>query len=243
MLEIDSVVLQDVFEWDVRNWSKALPFWRDYLSKHGVVPDQSNALLLGERGGGLSLWFGLMGYNVVCSDVDGLGSECLELHRKYGVTKNMKYGAVDIKHIPYPDESFTVVACKSVIGGVKRIRRNPATRTLAIQKAAVEEMRRVLQPGGIFLGAENLRGSAVHRAARYVVKRGKVGWRHLSIEELSFLFDGFDDCILRPYGFFGSRSTIPGLAVLGDYANRAICPFLAHRWLYIGFIAVRKRSR
>ena len=44
--------LKDIIEWDIKNWSKALYFWKRYLPKQKEV----QALAIGERNGGLSLW-------------------------------------------------------------------------------------------------------------------------------------------------------------------------------------------
>ena len=58
--------LDDIFEWDVANWSKCLPYWEPWLTR--LDKDTARILALGERDGGLSLWFALQGFKVLCTD-------------------------------------------------------------------------------------------------------------------------------------------------------------------------------
>lgn len=147
-------LLKDVIEWDVRSWAPCLDFWALVIQRK--QPTSTRVLTVGERNGGISLWFALQGFNVICSDRGGPTRRASELHRYYGVSDRVAYADINVFSMPYSDASFDFVACKSVIGGLKAVNRDATTRTLDNQSRAVEEIHRVIKPGGCFLGAENL---------------------------------------------------------------------------------------
>jgi SAM-dependent methyltransferase len=170
----------------------------------------------------------------------GPTSKAREIHAKYGVTELVTYADVNVFAMPFSENTFEVVASKSVIGGLKLIRKDPSTRTLENQRLAVGEIQRVLKPGGHFLGAENLRGSWLHQVARALAKSGRLGWRHLSREEIDFLFAKFSAVEQQSYGFLGSRSKIVGLNYLTSLVDSWLCPLLPPQSLYVSFIRARK---
>jgi SAM-dependent methyltransferase len=206
----------------------------------GLAPSTARVLAVGERNGGLSLWFALQGFHVICSDVGGPTNQARELHAKYRVAELVTYADVNIFAMPYPENTFEVVASKSVIGGLKKIRKDPSTRTLENQRLAVGEIQRVLKPGGHFLGAENLRGSWLHQKVRTFAKNGRLGWRHLSREEIDSLFAPFAAVEQQCYGFLGSRFHLLGLNHLTSFVDSWLCPLLPPQSLYVSFIRARK---
>ncbi len=231
-------LLKDIIEWDVRSWSRCLDFWAPVVRLQDT--NSAQVLTVGERNGGISLWFALQGFNVICTDRGGPTRQASELHRRYGVSDRVAYADVNIFSMPYSDASFDIVACKSVIGGLKAVYRDAATRTLENQSRAVQEIHRVIKPGGYFLGAENLVGTWFHRNTRYWVKHGRVGWRHLTRPEIDRLFACFKVVEQRPYGFLGSRSTLLGLDCLSAMIDSRVCPLLPVDWHYISFIRAKK---
>lgn len=231
-------VLNDVIGWDIRTWSPCLDFWSPVLQ--GLNPAAARVLTIGERNGGISLWFALQGFRVICSDYGGPPPSVKEIHAKHGVGALITYADVDAFAMPYPDESLDIVACKSVIGGLKLKRGDASTRTFANQRLAVAEINRVLRPGGLFLGAENLAGTWVHQKARELAKQGRIGWRHLTAGEIESLFKGFAALEQRCYGFLGSRVAWLGIDHLTALLDAALCPLLPESWLYVSFIRARK---
>ena len=227
----------EIIEWDILNWSKALAFWKEYLPMPG---SNTRILALGERNGGLSLWLGLQGFNVICSDFGGPTKRAREIHAGNQVSSLIEYADIDIFKIPYQDNYFDLIICKSVIGGLKGKRNDPATRTLENQKRAIEEIRRVLKLKGTFLGAENTRGSYVHQLARRALKGSKIGWRHLTLAEVKWLFGSYSNLQMIPYGFFGSY--YPSKLVNRVFAqfDSFLSRYFPDRWLYLTFIAARK---
>lgn len=238
--QLPDSTLKDIVEWDIQTWSRALDFWAPVLrAKH---PDLTRVLTVGERNGGLSLWFALQGYRVTCSDYGGPTPQARALHERYGVSDRITYADVNIFACPYPELSFDIVACKSVIGGLKLVKTDRATRTLNNQSMAVGEIHRILTDGGYFLGAENLAGSRFHQLARGLIKQGRLGWRHLTIGEIGRLFSSFAQVEQQTYGFLGSRLTRFALGWLTATFDSLFCPFLPPQWHYVSFIRARKQS-
>ncbi len=156
--------LKDVFQWEVRSWSRALPVWERSL------PARGNALGIGEREGGLSLWLASRGFNVTCTDLNAFPQETKALHERYGVNERVTYALADATALPFPDGSFDVVVFKSVIGALGSKEK---------QAQAIREMHRVLRPGGVLLFAENLHGSPLHTWLRKRFVAWDHYWRYL----------------------------------------------------------------
>lgn len=234
----DAQLVRDVIEWDVYNWAHATEHWEAVAQLENI--SQGKVLCLGERNGGLSLWFALRGFSVVCSDRGGPSDTARQLHARHGVADRIEYADIDIFRLPYADDAFDIVACKSVIGGLKLVYKDATTRTLENQKLAVDEVFRVLRPGGYFLGAENMRGSTLHRWARKLRKGKKIGWRHLATDEVRWLFADFASCELRFFGLFGSYHRLDVINRIASTADRVISNLLPKSWLYICFIVARK---
>ncbi len=155
--------------------------------------------------------------------------------------ERITYGSADVFSLAYLDNQFDVVACKSVIGGLSRDYKDRSTRTLENQKLAMAEIGRVLKPGGLFLGAENLTGTKVHMGLRKLRTKGKLGWRYLRLSEIGWLFDSFSRCEQKPYGFLGTYwPKACGLNALCAAADGWLSRILPASWLYISFIRARK---
>jgi SAM-dependent methyltransferase len=238
--------LDDIFEWDVDNWSKCLPYWEPWLTR--LDRDTARILAVGERDGGLSLWFALQGFQVLCTDYHMPGERARLSHERWMMQDRIAYAAVDAFNIPYPENHFDVVACKSVIGGLVLQRKLLETRTLENQRLAVEEIRRVLKPGGMFFGAENLAGTKIHQFLRWMKHGPELGWRYLRTTEIQWLFESYAVCQQKPWGFVGSpwwklgshwwrfERLTPCIRVI----DACLSNVLPRDWLYISFIRARK---
>jgi SAM-dependent methyltransferase len=230
--------MREVIQWDIYNWGEALRFWSEAI-RH-LDPIRSRTLALGERGGGLSLWLADQGFEVYCTDNGGIKDHVLEIHRAHRPKGQIHYRDVNIFDIPFEDEYFDLVICKSVIGGLKLKARDASTRTLENQKKAVDEIFRVLKPHGHFLGAENMEGHPLIRRIRKWYKKDRIGWRHLATSEIPYLFDSFQKLDTR---FFG---ILPGVLPV-DILNRLLFTFnkvagslMSDRSKYISFIIAQK---
>lgn len=185
--------LEDVFEWDVINWSVAARFWERRL--HGGLSG-ARALEIGARNGGLSLWLAWKGAHVICSDVSGAMDSARDKHRPYNVLNRISYEKIDARYIPYEDD-FDIVAFKSLLGGV----RGHCGEGAHFQ--VMTSILKSLKPGGQLLFAENLEGCFLHRYARKKFIAWGRTWKYLDLEEMSLLFKGFAKVDFITCGFTG----------------------------------------
>lgn len=189
----DGAAIRDIFGWDVVNWSRALPFWQGAL---GTRP-RGQALELGSRGGGLSLWLARQGFDVVCSDIQLPGNAAIAMHAKYGVGDRVTYRCLDATDLPY-SEAFDVIAFKSVLGGIR------GRKGQAAHVTVLREIHKALKPGGILLFAENLEASLIHRLLRRVFIPWGTFWQYLTIPELEDGASIFERFEYKTAGFFGA---------------------------------------
>jgi len=218
----ERATIDDVVEWDIRNWERALTFWESR------VPGESSslALTLGERHGGLSLWCALKGMTAIATDLHGLTERGLACHVRYGVTSAIRYGHVDATSLPFADSSFDIVLFKSVLG---------ALATKPRQANATKEMHRVLKPGGMLLFAENLTGSTLHRKARERFVPWSKRWRYLHpVHDLN-LFDCFESVELEYRGVIGLFGRTPRQRNVLAGIDRLLNPVLPNSVKYILF--------
>ena len=182
-------LLKDIFQWDIKNWSNVLPFWEEHFEfKKGM-----KVLALGEREGGMSLYFALKGANVICSDYRDFPKETKEFHKSYGVSSVIEYSKVDMRNIQFEDEEFDVVVFKSVLG---------ALGDSDSQEEAMTEIFRVLKKGGKFLFAENLEGSILHKFLRKKFIGWAQNWRYISDKEMRIWLKDYKAINFKSYGVF-----------------------------------------
>lgn len=221
----------DVMEWDVRNWSLAGDFW---MTNTKLDVGRCRALDIGARNGGVSLFLLLNGANVICSDLDGPTEKAREIHARYGLSDRVAYARVNALQMPYPDESFDIVTFKSVMGGM---------RTYQNQLQMVNEICRVLKPGGELWFAENLAGSLLHKLLRRLfVKWGK-SWRYLTFREIEELTSPFEDTAMVRYGFWAAFGRSEPWRRRLSKLDRLFDRFTPTRWKYIVFAVSRKPEK
>jgi SAM-dependent methyltransferase len=211
---------QDVFQWDVRSWSRALPLWRGQL-RH---PPGSPALAIGERDGGLSVLLAQSGYRTWCTDVDPPRESARALHRAHGLEALVTYDVQDATALGYADGTFDVVAFKSVIGALGSKDR---------QRSAVLEMLRVLRPGGVLLFAENLEATRLHRRLRRRFVRWDRNWRYLSVTADRDLLDGFERVDARTCGLLANLGRSERHRGLLARLDTVLAPLVPSSWHYI----------
>ncbi|MCU0436136.1 MAG: class I SAM-dependent methyltransferase [Bacteroidia bacterium] len=223
------------FQWDIRNWSKALPCWEKALPpakpQTGAAP---KALELGGREGGLSLWLAQKGFQVICSDLSGAEATASPLHRQHGVTAKITYADIDASNIPFENE-FDVVVFKSIIGGIGR------NNNKEIQREVFAQIHKALKPGGKLLFAENLTASPLHKFFRRRFTNWSGYWRYVTEAELREFMQPFSSVEIHTTGFAGtfgrSEKQKNFLARTDEWLWNAVTP---RSWKYIAYgVAVK----
>lgn len=163
----------DILQWDVRSWAKALRFWESRVRWDRMAA----GLELGGRAGGLSLWMAKGGLQVVCSDLENTAATAGPLHARRGVSPQITYRDIDATNIPYEDH-FDLIAFKSIIGGIGR------DGHIERQRAVFAQIHKALKPGGMLVFAENLAASPFHRLFRRLFVRWGASWRYVTMDEM-----------------------------------------------------------
>lgn len=218
---------KDIIQWDVENWSKCLDFW----AKNSDLRETKKILALGEREGGISLYFALQGHDVICSDFHPMPETTIKMHHEYGVEKRVSYAEIDMKAINMPDESVDVIVFKSVIGALGNV---------DDQAKAVAEIYRVLKKDGTFLLAENLAGSSLHSYLRKKFVHWGERWRYIKAEEILRWGDEFTSKKIKVYGVLALFGRSERQRQFLSFFDRFITPVTPKNWRYILFGVFKK---
>lgn len=225
---LSAAFMADIVGWDVRTWSRAVEFWQQAVDP---APSVLRCLELGAGPGGPSLWLALLGHDVLCSNQDNTASFAAPLHDRYrdqlaGSGGSIEYQDVNAREIGFENE-FDIVVFKSVLGGLGDD---------TDQARAVAGILRALKPGGRLLFAENVRGTALHQAARSAMNRRRnANWRFSPVSRLHELLGGFSQVELHTTGVLGvfgvnepQRRALAG-------ADRALNRITPSRWRYMAY--------
>jgi ubiquinone/menaquinone biosynthesis C-methylase UbiE len=217
--------LQDIIEWDIRNWSISLNYW---LKESTLDFVNSHALEIGGRNGGLSLWLAKQGCKVTCSDVSGPSEKARDLHQKHGINHLVEYKNIDATNIPYDNDVFDIVVFKSVLGGIGYNNNKDA------QCKAINEIYRVLRPGGELFFAENLVASPLHTILRKYFTNWGNTWRYLSINEIEEFLNPFSYRNYFSTGFLAALGRSEKQRdILGLLDNLCVNKLTPKKWKYI----------
>ena len=224
--------LKDVVQWDIRAWKKAIKYWDNNVDWKNV----ENALELGSREGGLSLWMAQKGVSTVCSDYTNSEKSAAPLHKKYNVSSKITYQDIDATNIPY-ENHFDIIVFKSIIGGIGK------DDNIEIQKKVFEEIYKALKPGGQLLFAENLTSTKLHQEMRYRFNKWGDYWRYISLSELKDFLKPFLSYKIKTTGVLG---TFGRTEKQKEILTRIDEVFFNHvfpsKWHYIGFGITKKHD-
>lgn len=225
---ISPIDYQIVVEWDIPTWKRAVVHWENFMAAQ--QPNLSLGLELGSRHGGLSYFFAKKyGANLYCSDYEFPSEKAKQLHKTEDIAHQITYHDVDATKIPFKDETFDFVVFKSMLGAIG------AREQFFKIKKAMEEIHRVLKPGGVLFFAENLRGSWLHKQSRAMFIPWGKSWYYLSLLEINDLLEIFSDKEIRFTGF--SAAFVPKPLWLKNTAA-AIDErlyFLPNSWKYVTY--------
>lgn len=217
LIKITQELKQDIFEWDVHNWSRALDLWEQGIPGSPEL----NCLELGARSGGSSLWLALHGHRVICSDLQNPEDTAKSLHSKYNLHELIKYQAIDALDISYEDH-FDVIIFKSIIGGISRDGKN------SHKEQVFEQIAKALKPNGVLLFAENLRGSLIHKVSRKYFRKWGQSWNYMSKNELEKCLSLIGTFKIESTGFisaFTPDNTFKSVLLKIDQFLNPILPF------------------
>lgn len=216
---------RDIIQWDVSSWSGILNYWDGKTDWSKV----QNALELGGRQGGLSLWLALKGIQTTCSDIKHVRENAEELHLRYKVASLVKYEEINAVNIPY-ENHFDIIIFKSIMGviGIYDNYEN--------QQKAFTEIHKALKPGGMLLFAENLAASSFHQFLRKRLVRWGSAWRYLSLAEMKDCLKVFSSCEVKTTGVLATFGRNEGQRRVLSAADKLIlnhvCP---EHWKYIAY--------
>ena len=126
--------------------------------------------------------------SVYCTDIKGISQKLNG--PKYNT---IKYKKIDALNINFPDSSFDVIGCKSLLGGIAK--NDPSKINIAIK-----EIYRVLKKNGKFIFAENIQGSIMHKMIRKYSQSS--GWHYPSLNDFINTLDNFSNIRYFTTGFF-----------------------------------------
>jgi SAM-dependent methyltransferase len=218
-------------EWDVRNWATAPEFWTRNTS---LDLRRCEALEVGSRHGGLSLWLAQLGARVLCTDLEGPSERARVCHSLAGVAGRVRYESLDVTDVGYEDR-FDVVVFKSVLGALGGPDR------LATQTRAVAQLHRSLRAGGELFFAENLSASPAHQFLRRRFVDWGRRWRYVSIAEMLGFLAPFREVTYRTVGLCGALGRSQRQRALLGAVDRAFLDRLVpESWRYIMIGVARK---
>mgnify|MGYP002621168652 CR=1 FL=1 len=221
--------LHDIIQWDVKTWSKCLKFWE----QNTRIEEGMKALAIGEREGGLSLWLAMKGLKVDCTDYRDFPDTTKSMHVEYGVQANISYQeGVDVTDLSrYPEHSFDIVVFKSVIGALTEKER---------QKKALNEIYRVLKPGGSLIFAENLKGTKLHVKLRKKFIRWNTYWRYLDLKKDQDLFEKYAKKTFKTAGFLANFGRSEGQRSFLAFWDKLNLWWIPKSWRYVLFGVLEK---
>lgn len=190
-MQIQGKLRSDIVRWNIDAWGRALDAWDRKIDSCNLRGGR--VLDIGAKDGGISLFFALKGFEVVCSDIRENMEQAIRLHREYQVSGKIQYERVDAAKIPFTDDQFDIVTFKSVLGGIAHVQ------GADVQGRVLAEIHRVLKPGGHLMFAENLRGTPFHAVLR---RSYMPNWRYPTLKEMKDLLALFKHVEMSCYGMF-----------------------------------------
>lgn len=222
-------LLRDIIAWDIGNWQQAIRLWEQVLPRR---LDSWQGLELGAAAGGLSLYLGLKGANMICSDHGDPRQLAEPLMQRYGLEP--EYLSLDARQsLPFADNSLDIVCFKSVLGGLRK------GSDLDPKPVLMAEIFRVLKPNGWLLLAENLHGHAFHSQLRTRFVRWSAGWEYLYLNDVLELLEPFELCY-RTTGVFGLLGRNELQRQWLSKIDTRLAPWLPADWHYLFVGAARK---
>lgn len=203
-----------------------MPWWLELCDFTG-----KKVLTVGERNGGLSLFFALEGATVFCTDLYGVTDVARKKHERYMVNNRIEYQKANVLSLPFPNSTFDIVAFKSVLGSLE---------TKSNQVLALQEIHRTLKDNGELLFAENLYATIVHNLIRSKTVAWGNRWRYIQLQELPELLSPFRSWCYSSYGAIALFGRSEKQRFFLSKVDQALTPILPASWRYILFAMATK---
>ena len=120
------------FNWEINNFNKAANFWLKYLSK---IRGEITSLELGAGSGDISMIFSDLNHtNIYTTDLNKINKQKLiKLENN-----NIKYKKINVLNIDFPNSTFDIIGCKSLLGGISK--NDPTKIKIAIKEIRVNKI-------------------------------------------------------------------------------------------------------
>lgn len=219
----------ETVEWDIETWKRAFEFWELEINWTGI----ERALEIGARKGGPSRWLAQKGIEVDCTDRKNTLSTAGAFQQLD--KSNLKISFFDLDVLDLQEiEKYDLIICKSVLGGVGHHGQNQKI------SQAISNIHQALKPGGVFLFAENLESSPIHRVLRKKLVRWGEGWNYIPFSQLKVFFDDFSECKINTTGFLSTFGRSEKQRTILAKIDRFILPIIPQKWNYLGYGIAKK---
>jgi ubiquinone/menaquinone biosynthesis C-methylase UbiE len=217
--------LKKYLVWDVDTWGVGLKYIVDKLKSDNI--SNLKTLELGCNLGGISVCFiNELGCNTLCTDLFDPRENVIKAHPEISKSKLITFDAVDGVNIKYSNATYDIVVFKSVLGFINS----------SEQQLFINEIYRILKPGGRLCFMENCKASFLHKAARkWFVSWGK-SWTYVSYNDMKTYLSQFSYVDMHSNGFisaFIKYDKIKYLAYLFDNIIKLLI-LPRHRYVIYG---------
>ena len=186
MIKINKSDNSKYFNWEISNFNKAANYWLTFLPK---VIGKITSLELGSGNGDISMIFSDLKYSCIYStDIKKIDKNQKIINKN----NKIKFKQIDVLNIDFPDSSFDVIGCKSLLGGISKNNKSNI-------HIATKEIYRVLKKGGMFIFAENIEGAFLHRIIRKYFKSS--GWYYPKLNHFIKSLEKFEEINYETTGF------------------------------------------
>ena len=168
---------------------------------------------------------------VICSDLTNPKATAQILHNKYKSNYKIQYEAIDCTKLLYKENFFDVVIFKSVIGALGSEEK---------QRLAIQEILRVLKPGGVVLFAENLECSVFHIYLRRIFVSWSSYWLYPKLNDINLFLKNFNFVEINTTGFFATFARAKFIRTFLSYFDVVIDKILPKKNKYIVYGAAIK---